>query len=54
VRSGEGIALAVSRLLGPLIPANYRSVAASDVARALLRRVPAARRREVVLSGAMH
>ncbi len=53
-RSGEGIALAVSRLLGPLIPANYRSVAASDVARALLRRVPAARRREVVLSGAMH
>ena len=53
VRSGEGIALAVSRLLGPLIPANYRSVAAADVANALLARVPAARGREVILSGAM-
>jgi uncharacterized protein YbjT (DUF2867 family) len=54
VRRGEGIALTVSRLLGPLIPANYRSVAASDVARSLLTRVPAARGREIVLSGAMH
>jgi uncharacterized protein YbjT (DUF2867 family) len=54
VRRGEGIALAVSRLLGPLIPANYRSVAATDVARALLTRVPAVRGREIVLSGAMH
>ena len=54
VRPGEGIALRVSQLLGPLIPANYRSVAASDVARALLTRVPLARGREVVLSGAMH
>jgi uncharacterized protein YbjT (DUF2867 family) len=54
VRRGEGIALTVSRLLGPLIPANYRSVAATDVARALLTRVPAARGREIVLSGAMH
>ena len=53
VRPGEGIALAVSRLLGPLIPSNYRSVAATDVARALLTRVPCARGREVVLSGAM-
>jgi uncharacterized protein YbjT (DUF2867 family) len=54
VRRGEGIALAMSRLLGPLIPANYRSVAATDVARALLTRVPVARGREIVLSGAMH
>jgi uncharacterized protein YbjT (DUF2867 family) len=54
VRRGEGIALAVSRLLGPLIPANYRSVAAADVARTLLTRVPVARGREIVLSGAMH
>ncbi|HEX6690962.1 MAG TPA: nucleoside-diphosphate sugar epimerase, partial [Burkholderiales bacterium] len=53
-RRGEKIALAVSRILGPLFPANYRSVAAADVARALLGRVPAARGREVVLSGKMH
>ena len=54
VRRGEGIALAVSRLLGPLMPRNYRSVAAHDVARALLNRVPAARGSQVVLSGEMH
>jgi uncharacterized protein YbjT (DUF2867 family) len=53
VRPGEGYAVAVSRLLGPLIPRNYRSVAAADVANALLTRVPVARGREVVLSGAM-
>jgi uncharacterized protein YbjT (DUF2867 family) len=52
-RRGEKIALVISRLLGPLFPANYRSVAAADVARSLLTRVPAARGREVVLSGAM-
>lgn len=52
-RRGEKVALAISRLLGPLFPANYRSVAAADVARSLLTRVPAARGREVVLSGAM-
>lgn len=52
-RSGEGIALAVSRLLGPLIPKNYRSVATADVAKSLLMRVPAGRGREVVLSGDM-
>jgi uncharacterized protein YbjT (DUF2867 family) len=52
-RRGEKIALAISRLLGPLFPANYRSVAAVDVARSLLARVPAARGRAVVLSGAM-
>jgi uncharacterized protein YbjT (DUF2867 family) len=54
VRPGEGRFLRLSRLLGPLIPANYRSVAASDVARSLLTRVPVARGREIVLSGAMH
>ena len=52
-RSGEGIALKVSRLLGPLVPKNYRSVAAADVAKSLLARVPVARGREVVLSGDM-
>jgi uncharacterized protein YbjT (DUF2867 family) len=53
VRPGEGYAVAVSRLLGPLIPKNYRSVAAADVAKALLMRVPVARGREVALSGDM-
>jgi len=53
VRPGESYALTVSRLLGPLIPKNYRSVAAADVANALLMRVPVARGREVVLSGDM-
>lgn len=52
-RTGEGIALAVSRLLGPLLPGNYRSVAAADVAKSLLVRLPAGRGREVVLSGDM-
>jgi uncharacterized protein YbjT (DUF2867 family) len=49
----ERAGLAVSRLLGPLVPANYRPVAAGDVARALLARVPAARGREVLFSGAL-
>lgn len=53
IRSGEKLAMRITALLGPLIPANYRSIAASDVARALLTRVPKARGREVLLSGAM-
>jgi uncharacterized protein YbjT (DUF2867 family) len=53
VRSGERIAMYAGALLGPLIPANYRPIAASKVARALLMRVPTARGREVLLSGAM-
>jgi uncharacterized protein YbjT (DUF2867 family) len=52
-RTGEKVGLYVSALLRPLIPANYRAIAAIDVARALLARVPAARGRVVVLSGAM-
>jgi len=54
LRPGEGYALALSRLLGPLIPRNYRSVAAADVARSLLTRVPVAHGRKIVLSGEMH
>ncbi len=50
-RTAEKAATIVSRLLGPLIPANYRPIAAADVARALLARVPAARGRVVLLSG---
>jgi uncharacterized protein YbjT (DUF2867 family) len=53
VRRGEGIAIVLSRILGPLFPKNYRSVPAAAVAKALLTRVPAARGREIVLSGAM-
>ncbi|MFL6621776.1 MAG: nucleoside-diphosphate sugar epimerase [Sulfurifustis sp.] len=52
-RTGEKIAMYVGALLGPLIPSNYRPITASKVARALLTRVPAARGREVLLSGAM-
>ena len=49
----EKVSLAVSRFLRPLIPANYRPIAAGDVARALLASVPAAQGRAVLLSGAM-
>jgi uncharacterized protein YbjT (DUF2867 family) len=52
-RRGEKIAIAISRLLGPLIPANYRAVAPADIAKTLLHRVPAARGREIVLSSAL-
>ena len=54
VRGGEGLALVVTRWLKPLIPANYQSVQAADVAAGLLRAVragqPGVRR---VLSGAL-
>lgn len=53
MRTGERLGLAVSRLLGPLIPANYRPIAAVRVARALLARVPTTRGRRVLLSGEM-
>jgi uncharacterized protein YbjT (DUF2867 family) len=52
-RTAERMATAVSKLLVPLIPANYRPIAAADVARALLARVPTARGRVVLLSGEM-
>jgi uncharacterized protein YbjT (DUF2867 family) len=53
LRGGEKLASQVSRWLRPLIPANYRSIAAQDVAAALLREVPRAVGRKVLLSGAM-
>ncbi len=52
-RPAERVATAVSKLLGPLVPANYRPVAAASVARALLARVPLSRGRVVLLSGEM-
>ncbi|MEJ5990392.1 NAD(P)H-binding protein [Ramlibacter sp. PS3R-8] len=54
VRGGEKLALRVSQWLRPVIPANLRSIAARDVAAALLREVPAASGRRVLLSGAMN
>ena len=51
LRSGEKMALRVSHLLAPLIPANYASVDARSVAGALLAAVPAAKGRHVLLSG---
>lgn len=53
VRSGETLALRISTWLRPLIPANYRSIHAGDVAAALLRAVPTAQGVAVLLSGAM-
>ncbi len=52
-RGGERLGMALAALLGPVIPANYRPIAGSDVARALLARVPVALGREVLMSGAM-
>ncbi|HLM55746.1 MAG TPA: hypothetical protein VK422_06415 [Pyrinomonadaceae bacterium] len=52
-RPAERVATAVSKLLNPLIPANYRPVAADAVARALLARVPVSSGRVVLLSGEM-
>ena len=43
----------VSRILAPLIPDNYKSIAAADVARALLDAVPRRTGRHVLLSGQM-
>ncbi len=53
-RRGEKLGLAVSKLLGFLIPANYQPIAATAVAKALLTHVPQAQGKTVLLSGAMH
>jgi uncharacterized protein YbjT (DUF2867 family) len=53
VRSGEGLALKVSNMLGFLIPKNYRSISVKSVANALLRNVPSSKGRRVMLSGEM-
>jgi uncharacterized protein YbjT (DUF2867 family) len=52
-RPAEKAATAVSKLLGALVPKNYRPIAAAKVARALLARVPASQGRVVLLSGQM-
>ena len=52
-RGGEQLALKVSRWFKPLIPSDFRSIAARDVAGALLREVPVAVGKKVLLSGEM-
>lgn len=52
-RRGEKLALKFSRLLAPVIPKNLRSIAAVDVAAALVLSVPAREGKHVLLSGEM-
>lgn len=52
-RTGEQAATCASALPRPFIPTNYRPIAAVNVVHALLKRVPVAQEREVLLSGAM-
>jgi uncharacterized protein YbjT (DUF2867 family) len=51
VRSGEELALKITRAIGWMIPRNYRSIEAASVARALLRSVPSSKGQRVMLSG---
>ncbi|MDP3618212.1 MAG: nucleoside-diphosphate sugar epimerase [Ramlibacter sp.] len=53
VRSGEKLAMKISRLLAPVIPDNYKSIEAAKVARALLHAVPRVQGKQVLLSGQM-
>ena len=53
LRGGEKWALAISRWLAPVIPDNLKSIPAASVAKALLKTVPVASGRTVMLSGAM-
>jgi uncharacterized protein YbjT (DUF2867 family) len=49
----EKVSAVFMKMFGPLIPANYRAIAAAQVARTLLARTPSAEGRVVVLSGEM-
>lgn len=53
LRSGEKLALNISRWLAPVIPDNLKSIPASAVAAALLKTVPNSAGKSVMLSGAM-
>jgi uncharacterized protein YbjT (DUF2867 family) len=53
VRPGEARTAWIQKYLSFLIPANYKPIEAAAVARALLRAVPTARGKTVLLSGAM-
>jgi uncharacterized protein YbjT (DUF2867 family) len=49
----EKVSAVFSKMLGPLIPANYRPITAAHVAQTLLARTPSAEGRVIVLSGEM-
>ena len=49
----EKVSAVFMKMLGTLIPASYRAIAATKVARTLLARTPTAEGRVVVLSGEM-
>jgi len=51
VRGGEELALKITRVVGWMIPRNYRSIEAASVARALLKAVPSSKGHRVMLSG---
>jgi uncharacterized protein YbjT (DUF2867 family) len=53
VRRGEIWAAWLGKLIGFLIPANYRPIEAADVAKALLATVPASKGKTVLLSGSI-
>ncbi|HEY3645945.1 MAG TPA: nucleoside-diphosphate sugar epimerase [Gammaproteobacteria bacterium] len=53
LRRGEIVGAALGKLAGFLIPANYKPIAASAVAKALLSTVPSASGKTVLLSGSM-
>jgi len=53
IRQGEVLASALGKAMGFLIPANYKPINASAVAKALLSGVPSAKGRTVLLSGSM-
>jgi uncharacterized protein YbjT (DUF2867 family) len=53
VRQGEIVGEAIAQVAGFLIPANYKPIAASAVAKALLTNVPTASGKMVLLSGSM-
>ncbi|MBG9390295.1 NAD(P)H-binding protein [Caenimonas aquaedulcis] len=50
LRGGEKLAMNVSRVLAPLIPDNYKSIPAKSVANALLKAVPVAHGKRVMMS----
>jgi uncharacterized protein YbjT (DUF2867 family) len=52
-RALESVAMKIGSLFGRLFPSNYRPIAAADVARALLARVPTAKGHTILLSGEM-
>jgi uncharacterized protein YbjT (DUF2867 family) len=52
-RPAEKVGVVITKIFGPVIPANYRPIPAADVACALLARGPASEGREVLVSGAM-